>query len=220
MGAEQGFLGGSNPNPYDGQTTVVTLLASDEAMSASVGDPDSASVSAADQAFYSALAIEVTEPLEQQIQASETPTTSAAKQTPRGERKHELQGPTTQLAASSGRQTGEDATESGDPEGTQNILKRIAQCLPAGVRPALTSTRLNIQVDEEGALSAAPVFDADLLAFASKEELEDANRVIQAALQCGPYREAGLTNANIDLVADFSFLPPSAASVPSRGLRQ
>jgi hypothetical protein len=97
------------------------------------------------------------------------------------------------------------AVQSGDSEAAQNLLRQIARCLPRDKRPVIDQATLTIQLDASGALAAAPGLDMSL-AFASPEAIVQANTVIQAALQCGPYDAPGGAGADFRLKPDFSFL--------------
>lgn len=94
----------------------------------------------------------------------------------------------------------------GLPDGQLALLVQIARCLPPGIRPDLRPGTLSISVDPQGALSAVPALNIDVSRL-TKDQLRDANYVVQAALQCGPY---GLTQdlaLTVDLVPDFSAVP-------------
>ncbi len=96
-----------------------------------------------------------------------------------------------------------DKLADGQSDADQHILEQIARCLPEGLRPALTA-RLNLQLDGQGNLAAAPSLD---WAGSDREtaSLSVENSVVQAALQCGPYivPNGGGTFA---IAADFSQL--------------
>jgi hypothetical protein len=107
--------------------------------------------------------------------------------------------------------------QGGDVEGEQNLLRQIARCLPADRRPVIAGATLTVRIDRSGALAAAPALDLSL-AFTSRETIADANLVIQAALQCGPYASPGGDGADYALTPDFSFLKPQAvAAVDKEG---
>ena len=103
------------------------------------------------------------------------------------------------------------SVQGGDVEGKQNLLRQIARCLPADRRPVIAGATLTVRIDHSGALAAAPAVDLSL-AFTSRETIADANLVIQAALQCGPYASPGGDGADYALTPDFSFLKPQAVA--------
>jgi hypothetical protein len=108
-------------------------------------------------------------------------------------------------AASSQGEVVQSAVQSGDLEGAQNLLRQIARCLPPDKRPVISGAKLAVRLDAAGVLTAAPDLDLST-AVASKEAIAEANLVIQAALQCGPYQAPGALD--YALAADFSFLEP------------
>jgi hypothetical protein len=96
--------------------------------------------------------------------------------------------------------SGEDA---GSPLDDAEVLRQIARCLPAGLRPSLSGARLIIDVDDAGALRAPPRFEFGGL-FHSKEETLQADHVVQAALQCGPYTDPVARGRTLALAVDFA----------------
>ena len=94
-----------------------------------------------------------------------------------------------------------DTLADGQSDADQHILEQIARCLPQGVRPSLTA-RLNLQLDGQGNLAAAPSLDW-VGSDRDTASLSVENSVVQAALQCGPYivPNGGGTFA---IAADFS----------------
>lgn len=115
-------------------------------------------------------------------------------------------------AASSQGEVMQSAIQSGDPDGAQNLLRQIARCLPADRRPVIAGAKLAVSLDAGGSLTAAPSLDIST-SRASEEEIADANLVIQAALQCGPYQAPKSQNIEYALAADFSFLEPRDAGL-------
>ncbi|PVM88822.1 hypothetical protein [Caulobacter endophyticus] len=98
--------------------------------------------------------------------------------------------------------------QAGDPDGAENLLRQIARCLPVDRAPNIGGSTLNISLAADGRLAAAP--DLTFAAgTASSQRIEEANLVIQAALQCGPYAMGGKP-AQVALAPDFSFLAPSS----------
>jgi hypothetical protein len=109
----------------------------------------------------------------------------------------------------------EAALQGGAVEGEQNLLRQIARCLPADRKPAIDGATLAIRLDAAGGLAAAPAMDMSL-ALASPETIADANRIVQAALQCGPYAPPGGSGADYALRPDFSFLKPRQVAAGAR----
>lgn len=95
--------------------------------------------------------------------------------------------------------------QGGDPDGNQNLLRQIARCLPPGSRPVIPFAKLTIELDQNGGLRLAPTLNASM-PYASKDVVREADRIVQAALQCGPYRTSAPVGPAISLVPDFSFL--------------
>jgi hypothetical protein len=84
--------------------------------------------------------------------------------------------------------------------------------LPPGVRPNLAFSNLVLEIGVKGELRAAPVVQSMVPRFTAEDRLA-ADRIVQAALQCGPYNNPPAVNRAISLVADFSSIQPS---VPER----
>lgn len=91
-----------------------------------------------------------------------------------------------------------DSLADGRADGTQDILSQIARCLPDGVRPALPA-RLDLTLDAKGELVAAPRMEQ---AANAARDVKAENLVVQAALQCGPYKMPG--GGSFEIAADFS----------------
>lgn len=107
-----------------------------------------------------------------------------------------------------------ESTESagGDPLATGDLLNQIARCLPRDLRPNLGLASLVIKIDDGGRLMAAPKILLPL-GLATAEERVMADRVVQAALLCGPYTKAPIRNADLLLVPDFSKLGVSGPAL-------
>jgi hypothetical protein len=104
--------------------------------------------------------------------------------------------------------------QGGDPDGSENILRQIARCLPAGLRPTIRTAHLHIELNADGQLRLAPMMQADG-AYASRDALRAADRVVQAALQCGPYQTGMSAQLSFLLVPDFSFVDGARQSQAS-----
>lgn len=91
----------------------------------------------------------------------------------------------------------------GDPVAAGDLLNQIARCLPADLRPDLSLARLVIEIGDDGRLAAAPQMVLPPL-LTSATDRASADRVVQAALQCGPYTSSPLRNVTISLVPNFS----------------
>jgi hypothetical protein len=99
----------------------------------------------------------------------------------------------------------------GDRDGSTEILAQIAKCLDPGVAPDLPHTKLQISLNERGQLLAPPMID-----FGSETPPADttllADRVVQAALQCGPYVRPVHNPATLVLAIEFSKVMPAEGS--------
>jgi len=91
----------------------------------------------------------------------------------------------------------------GAPDGDQSLLQQIARCLPVGERPSLRLAKLDLALDPSGNLSAVPRLNVDISQL-SRDQVRAGNQIIQAVLQCGPYKLPQATTAMIELVPDFS----------------
>lgn len=91
------------------------------------------------------------------------------------------------------------------------VLAEVARCLPAGMRPQLSLATLTLSADQEGKLIAAPVVVFPSASI-SKEDAQTADLIVQAALQCGPYRDLQLKGRSVAVPADFTAQQGSAAS--------
>ncbi|ESQ82802.1 hypothetical protein ABENE_20645 [Asticcacaulis benevestitus DSM 16100 = ATCC BAA-896] len=91
-------------------------------------------------------------------------------------------------------------------DGHLTLLQQIARCLPPNVRPDLSPAHLRLAVALNGTLSAVPMLTVDVASL-DRDQLREANQIIQASLQCGPYSLGGDQNAaEIDVPADFTVL--------------
>lgn len=99
----------------------------------------------------------------------------------------------------------------GDPLGTSDLLAQIARCLPSDLRPTLSFSTLVLSIGGDGALTAAPYVDATLPRI-TDEQTAAADRIVQAALQCGPYLQPNFKNRVISVVPDFSTIQPRVVS--------
>jgi hypothetical protein len=88
-----------------------------------------------------------------------------------------------------GAKHGVSANAGGDPSAADELLAQIARCLPPGERPRLLAQRLVLVIGSQGVLTAAPRVDSEL-PLVTAESRAAADRVVQAALQCGPYPQA------------------------------
>ena len=96
---------------------------------------------------------------------------------------------------------GAKATQGGDPASDAELVAQIARCLPLDERPLLQFSTLVISVSADGSLAAAPLVTSGFPRLTAKDRLE-ADHIVQAALQCGPYKSA--SGQVIALPADFS----------------
>lgn len=113
-------------------------------------------------------------------------------------------------------QRGARETAGGDPTATSQLLNQIARCLPPQMRPRLPAHMLVLKIADNGALSAAPMIDS-LVPLLSAEDRSEADKVVQAALQCGPYAKPTVAGQVISLAVDFSTVSPLA--LPARERR-
>lgn len=110
-------------------------------------------------------------------------------------------------------QRGARETAGGDPTATSELLNQIARCLPPTVRPRLPAHLLVLKIAANGALSAAPMIDS-IVPLLTAGERAEADKVVQAALQCGPYAKPAVAGQVISLAVDFSAVSPMAPSGP------
>ncbi len=91
----------------------------------------------------------------------------------------------------------------GIPDGNQKLLDQIARCLPVDARPVLAGTKLDISLNDAGDLAAVPTLEMNLDS-SSREQIAEANLIVQATLQCGPYQIGEKASRTFALMADFS----------------
>jgi hypothetical protein len=103
----------------------------------------------------------------------------------------------------------------GDPAAPSELLSQIAKCLPADLRPHLFAQRLILKLGARGVLTAAPVIDSSLPLLTAEARAEG-DKVVQAALQCGPYAGAAPRGGVVAVDVDFSTLR-STTSAGSTG---
>jgi hypothetical protein len=96
------------------------------------------------------------------------------------------------------------STFDGDGSSLSNeeLMKRIARCLPPGFKPRLHLARLIMEVSSDGVLRTPPHVEF-ALPYRSKSTMKAADRIVQAALLCGPYTEVA-TQGTITVEPDFS----------------
>jgi len=97
----------------------------------------------------------------------------------------------------------------GDPDAPSELLNQIAKCLPSDLRPHLMAQRLILKIGADGALAAAPVIDSSFPLLTAEARTE-ADKVVQAALQCGPYVNAASVGGVVAVEVDFSALRHAA----------
>lgn len=101
---------------------------------------------------------------------------------------------------------GADASQGGDPVAVSDLLGQIARCMPPDLRPRLPFSRLTLSIDANGRLNVAPTVDSDVPEVdPSKRAVAD--RVVQAALLCGPYFHPDAVSRVLVLPVDFSQVP-------------
>ena len=91
----------------------------------------------------------------------------------------------------------------GEVDGAATILAQIARCLPKASRPSLPLARLQLDLDMDGNLRQPPrVVLADPLR--SPADALEADHIVQAALQCGPYKVDSMPSNELSLPVDFA----------------
>ena len=95
------------------------------------------------------------------------------------------------------------AAQLGATNGNTNLLEQIARCLPPNERPVLPGVTISLSFNDQGNLGAVPTIAMDLSA-ASDEDIREANLVVQAVLQCGPYTAPVASISHFDVPVDFS----------------
>jgi len=104
--------------------------------------------------------------------------------------------------------TGASDSLGGDSTATSDILAQIARCLPPDFRPNLGFSQLALSIGPDGRLTTAPSMKSALPALTAEGRLM-ADRIVQAALLCGPYAHPDAVGRAITLAADFSQVPPA-----------
>jgi hypothetical protein len=74
------------------------------------------------------------------------------------------------------------------------------------MRPVLAFSQIRLAFGPKGELAAAPEVSSLLPRFTAGDRLL-ADRIVQAALQCGPYK--GAEGQAVSLAADFSAIQPA-----------
>jgi len=106
---------------------------------------------------------------------------------------------------------GAKATQGGDPASDAELIAQIARCLPLEERPHLRFSTLAISVSADGSLAAPPLVTSPFPRLSAEDRLV-ADHIVQAALQCGPYKSAG--GQVITLPADFSSIQTGRLAAP------
>lgn len=106
---------------------------------------------------------------------------------------------------------GASAAQGGDPTATSDLLAQVARCLPPDFRPRLAFSHLTLAVGADGRLRTAPEVHSTAPRLAASDRAA-ADRIVQAALLCGPYAHPDALNRVVTLAADFSALAKGAAS--------
>jgi hypothetical protein len=110
---------------------------------------------------------------------------------------------------------GAKSTAGGDPAAESALLTQIARCLPPEMRPRLPAHTLVLEIASNGALAAAPTIESTVPLLTAKDRAA-ADRVVQAALQCGPYAKPDAVGEVVSLAVDFSAIRPVAAALTGR----
>src|SRR5262249_31575577 len=96
-----------------------------------------------------------------------------------------------------------------------DLLAQIARCLPPGLRPSLGFSQLTLSIGPDGRLQAAPQVTSTLPQLSAADRLA-ADRIVQAAILCGPYAHPDVRGRVVTRPADFSAVAPG----PAAGLRK
>lgn len=107
---------------------------------------------------------------------------------------------------------GASASQGGDPTATSDLLGQIARCLPPGFRPRLGFSQLTLAIGPDGRLRTAPTVTSAVPQISAADRAA-ADRIVQAALLCGPYSHPDAVNEVISLPADFSAIKDISAPV-------
>lgn len=199
--------GGGQPDARDGEALSVTLVSLAPSSAARAGG--AAEVRAGDAHVDAAPDRRVSHDGDLAPELQGEPQTGQLDASGRGDQASGPAASPSPASAANGAQAFDADLQAGQPDGSQSLLRQIARCLPSGARPSLPFARLIIVLDKDGALSAAPRL-ATAMPYGSSDAIKDADRVVQAALQCGPYHTSSVAPQSLALVPDFSFL----ASLP------
>jgi len=110
---------------------------------------------------------------------------------------------------------GNSASYGGGSTPDAELLQQIARCLPPDYRPNLGLSSLVLSIGDTGTLRTPPQVTSSLPRITAEERLA-ADRIVQAALLCGPYNRPNLLNQVISLAADFSAIHPGGAVAGAR----
>lgn len=105
--------------------------------------------------------------------------------------------------------TGASDALGGDPTATSDLLAQIARCLPQDLRPTLAFSQLTLAIGPDGRLAAAPIVRSTLPQTGAEGRLI-ADKVVQAALLCGPYAHPDAVGRTLSIAIDFSRVPAEA----------
>jgi hypothetical protein len=199
LGLARTSAGGGQPNLVEGRALTVTLTSLDPQSAPEA--PKSAPTSAPPPGGSSAAA--------RQQSAANTDLTAEPSKDPGETTPSARPDHAASAAAASGAASLPVDVQAGQPHGSEDLLRQIARCLPSSLRPNIPFARLVLVLGKDGALRAAPQIDVSV-PFASRDTVRDADRVVQAALQCGPYRMSSGAPQHVSVVPDFSFLTPQA----------
>jgi len=108
---------------------------------------------------------------------------------------------------------GASASEGGDPTATSDLLGQIARCLPPSFRPRLGFSQLVLSIGPDGRLRTAPAVTSALPQISAAGRAA-ADRIVQAALLCGPYSHPDALSRVMSLPADFSAIEPGVTTIP------
>lgn len=103
----------------------------------------------------------------------------------------------------------------GDPLAV-DLLNQIARCLPPMERPSLRFSQLTLAIGDDGRLRTPPEVRSTFPRLTEAERLA-ADRIVQAALLCGPYNKPEVAGRVVSLAADFSSVSPRAVRGRGKG---
>ncbi|WP_293903682.1 hypothetical protein [Phenylobacterium sp.] len=98
---------------------------------------------------------------------------------------------------------GASRSQGGNPLAVSDLLAQIARCLKPDFRPVLGFGQLTLSIGPDGRLRVPPEVTSTLPQISPSDRLA-ADRIVQAALLCGPYTHPDALNRVISLPADFS----------------